>query len=426
MTRLSARTAYYGSELLLSVGMKAAFTVSAVYFVTDVGMNPFQLVMVGTLMELTILLFEVPTGVVADLYGRRLSLVVGWVIFGSGIMLAGSIESVWAVWAGWVVWGFGYTFTSGAHEAWITDEVGADRVGVVFARGHQAANVGGLVGIGVGVAVASWDLGAALVVGGGICVLVGLAALVLMPETGWVRPARTEPTAGVAARTASVAGQMRSTAGAGVRFVRARPLLLLILAITFFAGASTESYDRLWEAHLIRDVGLPSLAALEPVVWFGLLGVVSMLLGIVAAEVVVRRFERVGQEGLARWLLVITVVQVAVVLAFAFAGPFWLAVGAVWAYGLTRSVAAPVSATWLNAQITDSRVRATVISLNGQSDALGQILGGPGVGALGVLVSLRAALVAGAALLVPAIGLYARALRHGGVEPELDELPAPR
>jgi DHA3 family tetracycline resistance protein-like MFS transporter len=122
---------------------------------------------------------------------------------------------------------------------------------------------------------------------------------------------------------------------------------------------------------------------------------------------------------------VLTVVQVGVVLAFALAGPFWLAVAAVWAYGLSRSVAAPVSATWLNQQITDSRVRATVISLDGQSDAFGQILGGPGVGALGSLMSLRAALVAGAVLLVPAIGLYGRALRHGGVEPELDELPTP-
>ncbi len=426
MTRLAPRTAYYGVELLLAVGTKAAFTVSAVYFVTDVGMNPFELVLVGTFLELAVLVFEVPTGIVADLYGRKLSLVIGWVIFGTGIVLAGSVPTVWAVWAGWVVWGFGYTFTSGAQEAWITDEVGADRVGVVFARGHQAENVGGLVGIGVGVGVASWDLGAALVVGGSICVLVGLLAWVLLPETGWVRPERAEPVAGVAGRVAAFGGQMRDTAGAGVRFVRVRPLLLLILAISFFAGASTESYDRLWEAHLIRDVGLPSLGALDPVVWFGLLGVVSMLLGIVASEVVVRRFERVGQEGLARWLLVISVVQVAVVLAFAFAGPFWLAVAAVWAYGLTRSVEASVAVTWLNQQITDSRVRATVISLNGQSDAFGQILGGPGVGALGALVSLRSALVAGAALLAPAIALYARALRHGGVEPELDELPAPR
>ncbi len=89
---------------------------------------------------------------------------------------------------------------------------------------------------------------------------------------------------------------------------------------------------------------------------------------------------------------------------------------------MSRSVESPVQRTWLNAQITDSRVRATVVSMNGQSDAFGQILGGPGVGALGALVSLRSALVAGAVLLAPAIALYGRALRHGGGEPQLEQL----
>jgi len=423
VTRPSARNAYYIVEVLISLGLDAAFTISGIYFVVDVGMNPFELVMVGTVMELTILVFDVPTGVVADTYGRRLSLGVGWVVMGAGLVLAGSIESVLAVWAGWSLWGLGYTFTSGAQDAWITDEVGADRVGGVFARGQQFGYVGGLAGIGLGVAIATWDLGAAVVIGGGVCIAVGLLAPVLLPETQWVRPTSdTGRPQGVRARAASATGQMRTTAKAGTRVVRASPLLLLIFTITFFAGSSTESFDRLWEAHLIRDVGLPSFGSLDPVLWFGLLRAGISLLGILGSEYVVRRFERVGQQGLARWLLAVSVLQVAVVLAFALAGPFWLAAAAVLAYGMSRSVESPVQRTWLNAQITDSRVRATVVSMNGQSDAFGQILGGPGVGALGALVSLRSALVAGAVLLAPAIALYGRALRHGGGEPQLEQL----
>jgi DHA3 family tetracycline resistance protein-like MFS transporter len=64
-----------------------------------------------------------------------------------------------------------------------------------------------------------------------------------------------------------------------------------------------------------------------------------------------------------------------------------------------------------------------VISISGQSDAVGQV-GGPGLGALGTLFSLRAALLAGGSLLAPALALYARAVRHGGAEPELAQLPA--
>jgi len=80
--------------------------------------------------------------------------------------------------------------------------------------------------------------------------------------------------------------------------------------------------------------------------------------------------------------------------------------------------------TWLNQNITDSSVRATVISMSGQADAIGQVAGGPGLGALGTVFSIRTALLAGGALLAPALALYGRALRHGGREPELEELVA--
>jgi hypothetical protein len=78
---------------------------------------------------------------------------------------------------------------------------------------------------------------------------------------------------------------------------------------------------------------------------------------------------------------------------------------------------------WLNQQITDSSVRATVISISGQADAIGQAAGGPALGAIGNAWGIRAALTAGALVLLPALGFYGRALRHGGREPELEALP---
>jgi len=95
------------------------------------------------------------------------------------------------------------------------------------------------------------------------------------------------------------------------------------------------------------------------------------------------------------------------------------------ATGLARSLAAPLYDTWLNQQITDSSVRATVLSMSGQSNAVGQAAGGPILGAVGNGLGIPAALAAGALLLLPALGLYTRALRHHGREPELETLPAP-
>lgn len=417
MRRLPATGVFYAASGWLAFAFAITFTVSAVYFVQEVGMNPLELVLVGTVMELTIFLFEIPTGVIADTYSRRLSIVIGWTVMGLGLVLAGLVAEVWAVWAGWAIWGLGYTFTSGAEQAWITDEVGSERVGRIFARAHQFGYVGGLVGIGASVAIASVDLGLAVAAGGALASAFGVFAALTMPETGFRRRPASE--------RESALRELRTTAVNGGRFVRAQPVLLMVIGIFFFAGASTESFDRLWQAHVLENVGLPGLGGLDQVVWFGIIGVVSSLLGLVATQRLVRRFERSGQEGLARILFAVTAVQLGAVVVFALAGTFVLAVGAVWLYYLTRSVASPVEQTWINEQITDSSVRATVISMTGQSDAIGQVAGGPALGGIATVFGLRAGLLSGGLLLAPALWLYGRAIRHQGREPELDQLAEP-
>jgi MFS family permease len=415
--RLRAETLYYASELWISLAFAVTFTVSGVYFVQEVGLNPLELVLVGTVMELSIFVFEVPTGVVADTYSRRLSIVIGWVVFGVGLAVAGAYPSFLVVLLGWAIWGIGWTFQSGAIQAWITDEVGAERVGRVFARGEQWGYVGALLGIPISVAVATQSLALAISLGGILTIAFGVFAAFTMPETGFLPRPREE--------RESALRELSTTARNGVRYVRAQRLIGLLMAIAFFAGASTESFDRLKEAQFLREVGLPSAGDLDPVVWFGIFSAGSMVLGLVATQVLVKRFEHAGQEGLAKLLLVFTAAQAATVFAFALAGEFALALAACWGYYLTRSLISPVYTTWLNQNITDSSVRATVISISNQSDAIGQVAGGPVLGGIGTVFGLRAALAAGGALLLPALALYGRAIRHHGREPELDELPAP-
>lgn len=103
-----------------------AFTLSLVYQVDVVGLTPFQLIIIGTVLEATCFLAEIPTGVVADLRSRKWSVVIGLVTIGAGIALM-AVPQFWAILAAQVVWGIGYTFVSGAAEAWVTDEVGEER-----------------------------------------------------------------------------------------------------------------------------------------------------------------------------------------------------------------------------------------------------------------------------------------------------------
>lgn len=80
---------------------------------------------------------------------------------------------------------------------------------------------------------------------------------------------------------------------------------------------------------------------------------------------------------------------------------------------LMRSIITPLYAAWFNLRIDDPRVRATMFSVSSQVDAIGQIGGGPVVGAIGN-VSIRAALVTSALILSPVLPLYAYAIRRGG------------
>ncbi len=93
------------------------FTVSTIYRVEVAGLNPLQLVLVGTIMEASIFIFEIPTGVVADVFSRRLSIIIGWMVMGGGLVLEALVPRFGVILVAQALWGFGYTFTSGATEA---------------------------------------------------------------------------------------------------------------------------------------------------------------------------------------------------------------------------------------------------------------------------------------------------------------------
>jgi DHA3 family tetracycline resistance protein-like MFS transporter len=389
---------------VVALARTTGWTLAAVYFVQEVGMGPLELVLAGTALEVAYFLFEVPTGIVADLYSRRASVIIGQVIMGVGFVLTGAFAEVGVVLAAAALIGFGWTFRSGAEDAWLADEVGPERMARSFQRGAQVERAASLAGIGLAVALGVVDLSLPLVVAG--LLLLGLAVVLalVMPETGF-RPATREEL-----------GLVRSfarTAGEGGRLIRARPVLGLIVAITFFGGMWSEAMDRLWEAHFLLDIGLPGFAGLDPIAWFGILAAGSVLLALVVAQPLVPRFERLGRDGMARLLLALDATLIAGTLVFAFAGSFALAVAALWTVDVARSLSYPVYDTWLNASIEDSNVRATVISITNLGDSAGQWGGGPVLGAIGSAYSIRAALAAGALALAPALWLYGRAIRLG-------------
>src|SRR5689334_6046268 len=146
---------YLANEAVYGLFWSTIVTANLIYQALVVGLTPLELVLVGTLLEGVCLVAEVPTGVVADLRSRRLSVAVGVTLVGLGFTLEGSFAELWAVLAAQVVWGVGATFVSGAAEAWLADETSEDVAAAGYLRGAQLGQVAGLLGIGVSVALAA-------------------------------------------------------------------------------------------------------------------------------------------------------------------------------------------------------------------------------------------------------------------------------
>jgi MFS transporter, DHA3 family, tetracycline resistance protein len=412
--KLSARKTWLLYKGVWAFSFAAGWTMAAAFFVRELGMSPLALVLTGTALELAYFFFEVPTGIVADTYSRRFSMLVGLLVLGVAFVVTGLAGSVAVVIVAAAVMGFGWTFVSGAEDAWLYDELGEEGARGAYQRGAQAGRVGSLLGIGAALGLALIDLRAPIVAGGAALIALGVVLALLMPETGFRPASRAELGA---LRT------MVRTGHEGYRLIRARPLLMLIVGIAFFTGLSSEGIDRLWEAHLLVDVGMPSVAGLDPVAWFAVIAAAVLLLSIGVAQPLVRRFERLDSRGTARVLLALDAAVIAGMLAFAWAGSFALAIAAYMATRLVRSLGGPVYSAWVNASVDDSRVRATVISMTNLGDSAGQWGGGPALGALGNAFGIRTALTAGALVLTPVLALYGRAIRR---EPAAERpLPAP-
>lgn len=376
------------------------FTVLAVYYVQTVGLNALQLVLVGTVLEATILLFEIPTGVVADLYSRRLSVILGFALIGLCYVVQGLMPLLAAILIAEFIRGVGETFLSGAFTAWIADEIGDNHLGRLFLRSAQLQRVGGLLGIAAGTGLAALSVTALpIVLGGALHIALSMMLMIYMQETGFQRPPASEQTTWHAA--------MRQTQ-AGLHLVRGTPILLMFVLIGVLYGSFSEGFDRLWEAHFLQNFYFPPWLDAPAVVWIGLLNASAFIVSIAIGELLIRRLDLNNNRRIGQALLLATILLIGLLILFALTSSFvWAAIAYLLIRAL-RSVQEPLGATWLNRNIP-TQVRATVLSLIGQTDALGQIAGGPVVGAVG-LRSIRIAMLFSACLLAPVIAMYGRHL----------------
>ena len=401
--KLKPDLVYYilGGVLSLSSTM---FVILSIYYVTIVNMDPLQLVLVGTVLEASYFLFEIPTGVVADAYSRRLSVIIGIFILGVSWLLTGLIPVFIVILVAEAVRAIGEAFLSGATEAWLADEAGEKNVGPILIRSGQINRIISIVGTVGSVALASWQLNIPILIGGGLNLGLGIFLILFMGEDGFQPIPRQER---------SSWQMMFTTFRQGTRLVRSSTILIAVVLISTVWGISSEGYDRLWEAHLLTNFTFPLLGNFQPVVWFGVISVSGDILSLIVTETNRRRLEQTSQDPqhTARWLLVFSILTIITGLGLAWSGNFMLAFIVLMVRSIAGSLHGPLYNAWLIQHIRPE-VRATVISMMGQVNAIGQVAGGPGVGAVGKFASIRSALTVSALLFLPTPFLYARVLQH--------------
>lgn len=390
--------------LLLSGGsaglFSLMFTLNLVYQATVVGLSPFQLVLVGTVLEAVCFLFEVPTGIVADLYSRRLSVIIGFALIGTGFTLEGSVPTFAAVLACQVLWGIGFTFTSGAEEAWVTDEVGEEQMAPVFLRGTQVGLVATIAGILLSGAFGLVSVRLPVVLGGIGFMVLAVVLVLVMPEDNFHRTPAGER---------STFSQMATTFREGFALARRRVVVRSILLVTFVIGLASEAFDRLWTVHILDSHPFPELFGSDsPALPFAIIALVGTLISLAVSELVKRLSpQTITQLHPNRMLAFLSGLQVLSIVLFVFAGSLPFAVGSLWIKNAGRTISGPIQAAWINRHL-DARLRATVLSMQGQGDAIGQVIGGPTLGGIGSGFGVRAALVASALVFSPVVWLYGR------------------
>jgi DHA3 family tetracycline resistance protein-like MFS transporter len=373
-----------------------AYTTYGLYAVKAAGLGPLELVLVGSLLELTVVLGEVPTGIVADVYSRRLSVILGYSIMGLGFCIMGAAPTFGCIALGSVLWSLGGTFISGAHQAWLADEIGERDAGPIYLRGTQLAQIGSLAGIPVGVALGSLHLQLPMLVGGTGYWILAVVLSLTMPERGFTHAGRIR---------GSPFAEAAATLRAGIATIRGRAELVSILVVMLVYGVSGEAFGRLSPLHIIDDIGLPSV--LSETTWFGVMHAGSFLGAAIITWLASRAKAAESPDVIGRALAALTLVMLAATATFAVTTVFWLALTAFWAARWVRIAAYPLMVARANVGLKPA-VRATVLSTLGQAEAFGEVCGGPVLGLVGTLSTVRTALLGAAVVLLPAFPLYRR------------------
>jgi MFS family permease len=392
-------------------------------FLLDAGLSIFEVFVANAVFTAAMALFEIPTGVVADTRGRRASFLLS-----EATLAVGTLAYVGAAHVGGglllfslagVILGLGYTFYSGAVEAWLVDALKAtgyeSELDGVFARASMVASVAMIVGTVGGGLLGQLHLSLPYVARAALVLIAFAVGFLTMHDIGF--SPRTM-------RLKGITGEMKKVAQAGITFGWRSPAVRLLVMDSFVSWGFFAWAWYAWQPYFLELYG-------EDAIWLsGLVAALFALAGI-AGNALVRRLAVPGRRR-TTILLGAAAISTATMVATGAIRSFWITVPIFLFGAVAMGVLQPVRQTYLHLSIPTSE-RATLVSFDALVGSLGSVGGQTGLGYLSQERSVPVGFVVGGLATILVLPIFGRlraleepADRITTEAPEQDaSLPAP-
>lgn len=365
----AVKRTYYGLMLGTTLAASLIWGINTI-FLLDAGLSNLQAFAANAFFTVGMVLFEVPTGVVADMWGRRASFLLGTVTLAVTtalyVMLWQQSAPFWAWAVVSLLLGLGFTFFSGATEAWLVDALAATgfdgQLESVFSRAQAISGAAMLLGSVAGGYLAQvTNLGVPFVVRAVILMLVFVGAFVFMRDLGFTPQ-----------RDGGVAHEIKVIADNSLRYgLRVPSVRYLMLSGVFTGGMSMYVFYAL-QPYLLELYGDPEAYGVAGLVAAIVAG--AQIVGGLMAPQIRKLFRRRTSA-----LLAVEVVATAAVVLMGIVTSFWAVLGLIVVWGLVFAASMPIRQAYLNGQIP-SQQRATILSFDSLMASSGGIVSQPALG----------------------------------------------
>ncbi len=339
-------------------------------FLLDAGLSNLEAFAANAFFTAGMMIFEVPTGIVADTVGRRASYLLGTLtLIGSTLLyvLLWQIEAPFWAWAGSsLLLGLGFTFFSGAVEAWLVDALTATgytgQLETVFGRGQMVSGAAMLTGSVAGGLIASAvSLGAPFVVRAAVLAVMFVVAFVMMRDVGFTPEPGGRPLA-----------EMRKIASASIDGGWRVPAVKWLMVQSLFTGGVGIYGFYALQPYLLELYGDPeayTIAGLSAAIVAG-----AQILGGLAAPRIRGRFRKRTSA-----LLVTATLSTVTLALVGLFEHFWAVIGLTVVWALLFAATMPIRQAYINGLIP-SRQRATILSFDSLMSSAGGVWSQPVLG----------------------------------------------